>query len=65
MGQDAATSAMEEAALSQHLWHCQRKQGRFFALQCHGEAVVGFMASRVVTTLVVGSALFGVGALLL
>ncbi|MFY9810457.1 hypothetical protein [Aquabacterium sp.] len=65
MGQEADTSPMELAALSQHLGRCQRNQGRLFAMRCHGETVGRFVASRVVTTLVVGSALVGAGALLL
>lgn len=65
LGQEADTSPMELAALSQHLGRCQRHQGRLFVLKCHGETVGRFVASRVVTTLVVGSALVGAGALLL
>lgn len=65
LGQEADTSPMELAALSQHLGRCQRNQGRLFALKCHGETVGRFVASRVVTTLVVGSSLVGAGALLL
>jgi hypothetical protein len=56
---------MELAALSQHLGRCQRNQGRLFALKCHGETVGRFVASRVVTTVVVTSALVGAAALLL
>lgn len=57
------TSADETTVLGEHLHLCQALRGRLFALRCQGEALHGFIASHLVTTVVAACAL--VGALLL
>jgi hypothetical protein len=47
----ADTSKAEWFALGEHLDLCQGCRGRLFALHCMAEAVNGFVAARVVTTL--------------
>ncbi len=60
-GEPADTSPMELSALGEHLDRCQGSRGRLFGLQCAAEATHGFVVGRLVTTLVVLSAvLFGV-----
>lgn len=62
-GHTADTSPAELSALGAHLQTCHGVSGRWFALQCGGEAVRRFLAARVVTTLVVAAALIGCAAL--
>ena len=59
-GDTADTSPMELSALGEHLDLCKESHGRWFALQCAAERVNGFLAARVVTTLVVAALLIGV-----
>lgn len=56
-GESADTSALELSALGAHLALCRGMSGRLFPLQCLGEAMHGFVAPRLVTTLVVVAAL--------
>ena len=64
-GDTADTSPMELSALGEHLNHCQGSRGRMFALRCAAEAAHGFLASRFVTSLVVGVVLIGMACLVL
>lgn len=64
-GDTANTSPMELSALGDHLDLCKESHGRWFALQCAAERVNGFLAARVVTTLVVAALLIGVTAMVL
>ncbi len=58
---DAAdTSPGELMALGVHVDHCNGSRGRWFALQCAADSVLGFMAPRLVTTMVVLAVVFGV-----
>lgn len=50
-GQPSRIRPAELQALGDHLAHCRARSGRWFALQCGGEAVRCFLASRLVTTL--------------
>lgn len=56
-GDSADASPLELAALGTHLALCRGLGGRLFPLQCLGEAMHGFVAPRLVTTLVVVAAL--------
>jgi len=56
-GEGADTSPSELSALGAHLVQCRGLNGRLFPLQCLGEAMHGFVAPRLVTTLVVVAAL--------
>lgn len=47
----AGTQPMELDALGVHYGRCQGSRGRWFGLECVGEAVHGFVAPRLVTTL--------------
>ncbi len=63
-GDSADTSPMELSALGEHLDQCQGSRGRLFALHCVAETMHGFVAPRLVTTLVVAALLIGAGSLL-
>lgn len=56
-GDTTDTSPMDLSLLGEHLQLCRNARGRLFLTRCHAEAVQGFMASRIVTTLLVGGAL--------
>ena len=58
-GDTPDTSPMELSELGDHLGRCKRSRGRMFSLQCAGEAMHGFVASRFVTTLVVAALILG------
>ena len=60
----ADTSPMELSALGAHVDRCNGSRGRWFGLQCAADALVGFLAPRLVTTLVVVILVFGVGSLI-
>lgn len=61
---DAAdTSPMELSALSDHLGLCHGARGRWFTLRCAADALHGFMASRLVTTVLLVGLLALAGAL--
>ena len=62
-GDSTDTSPMELSALGEHLDLCKGTNDRWFALQCVGEALNGFIAPRFVTTLVVATLLIGVTSL--
>ncbi len=61
-GHAAHTSPAELSALESHLRSCRDLSGRFFSLQCGGEALHRFLAGRIVTTLLMATLLIG-GAL--
>lgn len=63
-GGDADTQPAELLALGEHLEHCRAQGRRLFALQCGGEAMHGFIASRLMTTLLGAALLIGVAAFL-
>ncbi len=52
-GEPAHTRPQDLNALGQHLDLCQGNSGRIFALRCGADSVHGFVASRLVTSLVV------------
>ncbi|MEO7055184.1 MAG: hypothetical protein ABI281_13025 [Caldimonas sp.] len=56
----ADTSPGELMALGVHVDHCYDSRGRWFALRCAVDSVQGFMAPRLVTTIVVLAIVFGV-----
>jgi hypothetical protein len=58
-GDSADTSPMELSALGAHMAACKTLTGRLFAARCAAEAMHGFVASRIVTTLVVAALLIG------
>ncbi len=64
-GDSTETSPMELSALGEHLDLCKEKRSRWFAVQCVGEALNGFITARFVTTLVVATLLIGVALLVL
>lgn len=57
------TSPMELSALGEHLHACSRSHGRWFALQCVAERASGFVAARIVTTLVAAALLIGLATM--
>jgi hypothetical protein len=64
-GDTADTSPMELSALGEHLDTCKESRGRLFALHCIADAMHGFVAARLVTTLMAVALLIGVTTLLL
>lgn len=54
---------MELSELGEHLGQCQGAHGRLFTLQRVAETLDRFLASRLVTTLVVAALLIGVVSL--
>jgi len=62
-GDSTDTSPMELSALGEHLDVCKGTNSRWFALQCVGEAMNGFIATRFVTTLVVATLLIGAASM--
>jgi hypothetical protein len=63
-GEAADTSPVELSALGEHLGACQGARGRLFALHCAAESLHGFVAPRLVTTLVVAALLIGACSLI-
>ena len=61
-GDSADTSAMELSALGAHMASCKTLTGRLFAARCAAEAMHGFVAGRLVTTLVVAALLIGISS---
>jgi hypothetical protein len=57
---EADSLPMELSALGEHLALCQSVTGRMFALRCWADAAHRFVATRLVTTLVVTCVLIGV-----
>ncbi len=64
-GNAADTSPTELTALGEHLDRCHAQRGRLFDARCIAESMHGFVASRLVTTLVVATLLIGVISLIL
>jgi len=61
---DAETTPMDLSALGAHVDRCNGSRGRMFAWHCAADSLFGFLAPRIVTTLVVVALVFGVGALI-
>ncbi len=59
------TSPVELRELGAHLARCKGCRGRWFAFQCVADALHDFVVGRFVTTVVVATALMGLGALAL
>jgi hypothetical protein len=57
----ADASPMELRELGAHLADCMGCRSRWFAFQCVSDALHDFVARRFVTTLVVATALIGIG----
>ena len=55
---------MDLSALGAHVDRCNGSRGRMFGLHCAADALSGFLAPRIVTTLVVIALVFGVGSLI-
>ncbi len=64
-GDTADTSPMELSALGDNMDTCKPLKGRLFVARCAAEAMHGFVASRLVTTLVVAALLIGVSSFIL
>ena len=60
----ADASAAELSTLGEHVDRCNGLRGRMFPLRCAADALAGFLAPRVVTTLVVLGIVIGVGSLI-
>ena len=61
---DAARSQpVELDSLGAHLKRCIGSRGRWFDVECAGEALHGFIAPRLVTTLTVAAVLIALGSL--
>jgi hypothetical protein len=61
---DAAdTTPMELSALGDHVDRCKGSRGRWFALQCAADSLIGFIAPRFVTTAVIVAIVFGLASL--
>lgn len=54
------TSPVDLIRLGQHLEICHRARGRLFMLECQLESAIGFLTSRVVTSVVFLTAIVGV-----
>jgi len=55
--------APDAHALREHLHLCRAPAGHLFALRCGAEALRGFLAARLITTLTAGILLVGTGAM--
>jgi len=60
----ADTSPMELSALGAHVDRCNGLRGRMFGLRCVADSVQGFIAPRLVTTLILIGFVFGVASLI-
>jgi hypothetical protein len=60
----ADTLPMDLSALGAHVDRCNGSRGRMFGLRCAADSLSGFLAPRIVTTLVVVAIVFGVGSLI-
>ncbi len=58
----ATASDAELQDLRDHFEHCHSQRGRMFRLRCIVEAMDGFLAPRLFTTVVVAAMLLSVGA---
>lgn len=57
------TSPMELTTLGDHLDFCRGQGGRWFVLRCRAEALQAFMASHIVTTMVIVALVVGAAVL--
>jgi hypothetical protein len=57
----AADASLELRELGAHLARCKGCRGRWFALRCVTDALHDFVVRRFVTTVVVATALIGIG----
>lgn len=60
LAEAADTSPMELSALGAHVDHCNGSRSRWFSVQCAADTLLGFMAPRFVTTVVLVAIVFGV-----
>ena len=60
----ADTSPMDLSTLGAHVDRCNGLRGRMFALRCAADSLTGFLAPRIVTTLVAIAIVIGVGSLI-
>lgn len=65
IGDAADASPMELAELGEYVDLCKVSRGRVFAFYCFAETIMGFVAARLVTTLVLVALLVAVGSLVL
>jgi len=63
-GDAADTLPLELSALGEHLDVCRGARGRMFTLHCFAERMHGFVAPRLVTTLVVVALLLGMASVM-
>ena len=61
---DADTSPMDLSALGAHVDRCNGLRGPMFGLRCAADTLSGFLAPRIVTTLVAIAIVIGVGSLI-
>ena len=61
---DADTSPMDLSALGAHVDRCNGLRGPMFGLRCAADTLSGFIAPRIVTTLVAIAIVIGVGSLI-
>lgn len=62
--QTAETTPAELATLGEHAAQCTARSGRLVALQCGATRIQGFVAARLVTTLLLLVALVGTALLM-
>lgn len=63
VGDAGDTSPAELSLLGEHLQACRLHHGRWFEFRCAADATGGFVASRLITSLLVLGVLAGLGAL--
>jgi hypothetical protein len=61
---DADPLPMDLSALGAHVDRCNGLRGPMFVLQCAADTLSGFLAPRIVTTLVAIAIVIGVGSLI-
>jgi len=61
---DTDTLPMDLSALGAHVDRCNGLRGPMFGLQCAADTLSGFLAPRIVTTLVAIAIVIGVGSLI-
>jgi hypothetical protein len=61
MGRGEAAGPADLAPLGEHLQRCRGAAGRHFALRCGAETVQGFVAARLISSVLVVLALLGGG----
>ncbi len=60
----ADTSPMDLSALGAHVDRCNGLRGPMFGLRCAADTLSGFLAPRIVTTLVAIAIVIGLGSLI-